>query len=52
MFANYRENFSVKRRVIAKYNEYKIRKGVIREEDDTIILEDSDSESSPKDTNK
>lgn len=52
MFANYRENFSVKRRVIAKYNEYKIRKGVIREEDDTIILEDSDSESSSKDTNK
>lgn len=40
MFANYRENFSVKRKVIEKYNEYKIRKGVIREEDDEIFLDD------------
>ena len=46
MFANYRENFSVKRKVIEKYNEYKIRKGVIREEDDEIFLDD-DGESEP-----
>lgn len=43
MFANYRENFSVKRKVIEKYNEYKIRKGVIREEDDEIFLDDDEN---------
>ncbi len=43
MFANYRENFSVKRKVIEKYNEYKIRKGVIREEDDEIFLNDDEN---------
>jgi Predicted membrane protein len=44
MFANYRDNFSVKRRVIAKYNEYKIRKGVITDEDDAIMLDDNNDD--------